>query len=589
MGDKTLKSFLACKRSISAIILFYILLAIFNINYPGLNTDETFNGVVSTNILKDAVTGKTQILNRHLVLFGRIFPVTASEYYGPIVPYLIYPFIRTLGLNTISLRLSSIFILAIFLFFVYQLCKLWFGERVGFLATLLTATNLVFVQHSRVGLFRGEIFVMAFFWLGLSFLAKYSENRKYLFLFLSFFFFGLSLNTKITFLYYAVGLILAYLIIGRRFDLLGILNTKKVIVILFSFCLGSFLLIVYNIIDPWVNFKQLFSAMTDINSAGLYTTAPANNSHYLRNLGTRSRDAFTILSGDISSRLDWGVVENSNIEIISPLITGLALISLVTVIFLALFSSSPSKIIRYRILFLYIIYVSVFFLTPFTLSAFNQGHLLILLPFPQITMAIFLGYILEKAEQRKLVFVKLFGWFLITAALLFNIWMNIYFNIQMKRTGGYGRWSTAIVELTDYLKKNKITSPVMFGYGLHTNLIFLSGNEVVPQIYDKFYPKPIIPEYKRLFSEKKPIFFLTFTPDGNELEDLFANGSRSDKKTGLKKDLFCMLYMRFMKDENVAYRDLFMKSIQESGKKKELEKVFLNRSGQPVYWLYKIY
>lgn len=587
------KSLLNTKFAVFLIILLYLSLAMFNINYPGLNTDEAYHGVASNNILKDVsdiYNGRTQYLGCYIILFGKIFPIMPADYYGAVIAYLFYPFIHILGPNVVALRFGSIFIFAIFLLFVYQLCKIWFGKRIGLLATLLTATNLVFVQYSRVGLYRCEIIVMFFFWVGLFFLIKYSEKKKYSFMCLSFFFFGLGLSTKINFLYYIVALTLAYLIVGKKLNLLGTFNIKKVIIMLFSFCLGSFFMIVYNIKEPLMTIKQLLSVLIDPNATGRYTTGIAvNNWDYPKNLGIRLTDLFIFLKGDISSRFDWGVIKTCIIETISPLIISLTIISLLLVLFLALFSSSLSKITRQRMLFLYLIYSVVFLLSPFTLSSFGQGHLLVLLPFPQVALALFLGDIWRRGEQRKIVFVKIFAWFLITSILLFNIWMNICFNIQMKKTGGYGRWSTAIYELVSYLQKNNITSPVMFGYGLHSNLMFLTDNKVRPIIYDKFYPQSIIYAYKQLFSNNEQIFYLTFTPGEKESDDFLMSAHWVEKGAGLEKESFKKFFMNFSGDESIYHRDLFMKFIKEFGKEKELERVFLNRAGYPVYWLYKIY
>ena len=45
---------------------------------------------------------------------------------------------------------------------------------------------------------------------------------------------------------------------------------------------------------------------------------------------------------------------------------------------------------RPKVLFLYIVYGTVFFLSPFTVSNLDPGHLVVLLPFPQIATALFL-------------------------------------------------------------------------------------------------------------------------------------------------------------------------------------------------------
>jgi len=584
-----LKPLLNTKSAVFLIILIYFSLATFNINYPGLNTDEAFHGVASNNILKDASDikkGRTQFLGCHVILFGKIFPIMPSDYYGAVIPYLFYPFIRILGSNAIALRFGSIFISAIFLLFVYHLCKIWFGKRVGLLATLLTATNLAFVQYSRVGLYRCEIIVMFFFWVGLFFLIKYSQKKKYYFLCLSFFLFGIGLSTKINFLYYIVALTLAYLIIGKRLNLLSPFNIKKAIIMLLSFCLGSFFIIVYNIKEPWITVRQLLSVLTDPHGTSRYTNAMgANNWAYLNNLAVKSQHLFTLLGGDISDKVYWGVFGNYAIELFSVLMTGLIIASLVVLLFLALFRPGLSKIIRYRILFLYVIYATVFLLSPFTLSAFNQGHLLILLPFPQVALAIFLIYIWQRAEQSKIILMKLFVGFSISFIIFFNIVTNIYFNIQMKKIGGYGRWSTAIGELADYLQKNNITSPIMFDYDLHSNLLFLSDNRVSPVIYDKFYPEPLIAAYKKLFSANREIFYLSITPEKIEMEEIIASGSWRMGDLKRKKE-FPRL---FLEGPNKYHKDLFMNFIKKSGKKKELKKVFFNNAAHPVYWLYRIY
>jgi 4-amino-4-deoxy-L-arabinose transferase-like glycosyltransferase len=570
------------------IILLYLGLALFNINYPGLDTDEAFNGVVSNNILRDVSDiANAQCLQSYVSISGKIIPVMAAQYSGPIIPYLARPFIALFGPGAFALRLCGILILAILLLFIYRLAGVWFGRRVGLLAALLTATNLSFVQYSRVGMFRVEIFVMAFFWIGLYLLIRYSQGKNFFFFCLGCLSLGLGFCTKITFLYYLVGLVPAYLILGRKLNLLRGFNFKKTLLSIFSFCLGSFFIIIYNFKQPGITFKQLFFALTDIKATGQNTIGmPANNLNYLYNLSVRISDLSGLLKGDLFTRWDWGVTRSSTLEKFLPAAAGLAVIAMLWGLFAALFLPGLSQLIRRRLLFLYTVYLALFFATPFTLSSFNQGHLLIIFPFPQVILALFLVYLGRGIKRKSKVFGKVFLWGLILPVVSLNIYMNIYFNLEMKRTGGYGRWSTAVSELVEYLQRKNIVSPVMFGYALHANLIFLTDNKIAPEIYDKFHAPLNRSVYAELFSSKSPVFYLTLTPEENKLKAMLNCQPGEVKGPG---ENLCAQLMDYSGEEGTDYRDLFLSFVRESGKKKELEKVFLNRAGAPVYWLYRIY
>jgi sulfur carrier protein ThiS len=530
------------------------MLTIPNLNYPGINVDEASDGIVTSYILKDVSNNpksKLMITNCYIILFNKIFPIMSGEYLGSVSSYLIFPFSLIFGLNVISLRVTSIFISALTILFIYFSCKIWFGRRVAFLASLLTATNLLFVQYSRVGLHREEIFIIFFFWAGLFFLAKYSEAKKNLFLYLSLYSWGLGLSAKIIFLWYAIGLIVAYLILRKRVNLLLSLKIRQKIIVVLSFGLGAIFIILYNIKSPGIIVRVLTHSLF-LSPFKEGSSPQINNLDYLTNLGTRIPHLIVLLKGNIVDAIDWGVIKMYSLESLSLFIITLTFISFMSVLILTLFSRN--KPIKYRILFFYILYFTVMALTPFTVSGFHPGHLLVLLPFPQIVMALFLDYIWQWSRQKKILLTTIYSIFLVPV-LLFNIWMNIYFNIEMKKNGGYRRWSTAIYELADYLDRKNI-QPLTFGCGLKENIAFLTNERIVPAIYDelKITREGLIKEYKRLYQKKEPIFYLTK-----------------------------------MSEESQLFLNLFMKLAAENGKEKILEKIFFNRAGHPVYWLYKIY
>lgn len=539
------------------IILIFLTLALPNLNYPGISIDEAGDGIVSNYILKDSSIcyRGLMITNYYIILFNRIFPIMSGTYVGSVFSYLILPFSLIFGLNVISLRITPIFFSTCTIFFIYLFCRKVFNGRIAFLSSLLTAVNLVFVQHSRVGLYGEQIFIIFFFWAGLFFLAKYSEKKRDLYLYLSLYFWGLGFSAKIIFLWYAVGLIVAYTILRRKLSLLTSLKMKQSIIAVTSFCLGAIFVILYNIRNPWITVKILVHSLLvepfKWSSSEVLPPMQVNNLAYSTNLKIRIHHLIMLLRENIADKTDWGIIRTCPIERIFFIILNLALISFISVLIFTLFSKS--RPMKYRILFFYIVYITVMALTPFTTSGFNPVHVVMLLPFPQIVMALFLDYIWQWSRHKKILLTITYSIFLIPV-LLFNIWMNIYFSTEMKKSGGYRRWSTASYELADYLDKKNIR-PIMFGMGLRETIIFLTSQRVDPLIlYSKLSPSELTEEYKVLSSKGKPIFYLTMNSE-----------------------------------EYSPHVNLFMNLVQNDGKKIVQEKLFFNRAGDPVYWLYKIY
>jgi 4-amino-4-deoxy-L-arabinose transferase-like glycosyltransferase len=535
------------------IIAIFLVLTLPNLNYPGISIDEAADGIVSSYILKDSAiyyNKELMITNCYVVLFNRILPVMSGHYLGSVLAYLVYPFARIFGLNIISLRITPIFFSILTILFIYLLCKIWFGKRVAFFASLLAATNLLFVQYSRVGLYREEIFIIFFFWATLFFFAKYFEKKAPHFLYIGLFLFGLGLSAKITFFWYVCGMLMGYIILKKRLNLLISLKIRQRVIGLFTFCLGAIFIIFYNIKEPGVTVKMLTRSLLEYPF--VKENMSISNLSYFTNLKIRISQLLMFLKENIAVRSDWGVIQMCPIERASFIIVSVAAISFISVLIFALFSLNSSR--KYRILFFYIIYVTVMLLTPFTVSSFDPGHLLVLFPFPQITMALFLDYIWQWNKYKKAILTMACSIFLIPV-LLFNIWVNVYFNTEMKKNGGYRRWSTAVYELANYLDKKNI-QPVMFGWGMAENIVFLSHERIVPVVYTEanFILERFAKERKSLSLKRKPIFYLTM-----------------------------------ISEENQLLRDLFMKLAEENRENKTSERIFFNLAGDPVYWLYKIY
>jgi hypothetical protein len=536
------------KLSLFIIIIIFLILSLPDIYNPGISIDEADEAIACDFIFRNNSKLAQEVLSGYYIaLFNKILPIMHGPYTGRIHAYLMFIFSRLFGVNVFSLRFSSIIISAITILFIYLLCKLWFGNLVAVITGLLTATNLFFVQYSRVGHYREVVFVICFFWAGFFLLCKYLQERKLYLLCLSFFLFGLGISTKITMLFYLIGLGITFILLKKRFSILPGMTIKQIGLALISFFLGSFNIILFNILYNGETIKFLRNS--------LIYPAPLSgyiNLAYFSNLYERTHHFIDLLRSDLNEKIAWGVIESCSIEHIAFIFVALFFISFIFVSLYAFFSKHK-LIIKYRIIFLFIFYTIVFLLTPFVCKGAHPGHLLVLIPFPQIVMALFFNYIWLKLKSKKIA-ICILSVFLIPF-LVFNIWMNLFFHKQMKSNGGSGRWSTAIYQLSTYLKNEKIYSPVTFDCGLRENIIFLTKYRVIPnQIYKNYSLEYVQREYQRLSFKKEPIFFLT-----KNSEDWIPN------------------------------LNLFMELAKKDGRNKEIYKVFYNRAGESVYWLYKIY
>lgn len=531
------------KISLPIVLVIFFILSIPDIDNPGLNIDEADDAVACDSIVKaNPVFTKELSASYFITLFNKSVPIMHGPYTGRIHAYIMFLLSRVFGLNIFSIRFTPVLMSAVTLIFIYLFCKMWFSYVTAIVTTMLTATNILFIQYSRVGNYREEIFIISFFWMGLYFLFRFLKEWKSLFLFISFLLFGLGLCTKVNMLFYLAGLGAGLIILNREFNFFRKTGIKHIALILAGVSLGSFNLILFNILYKGKSFRFLLNSLRQPAFYGY------NNLDYSKNLYMRAHDLLALLKGSIYEMTDWGVAGRYLMEGLAPLLAALVIISFV----FSCVICPRDKNFKYRLLFFIILYSTVFLLTPFTPVGAHPAHLLLLLPFPQVTIALSMDYIWARLRNKKIALGTIFT--LLLPFLVFNISKNMHFYKEMKKNGGYGRWSTAIYELSFYLEKEKIFSPVTFGFGLKENIAFLTGYGVKPvQLEENRSVDEVKEAYSRLSSGGAPVFFLTKNTE--------------DYKPNL---------------------DFFMGLAARGGKDKEIYKIFYNRAGAPVYWLYRI-
>ena len=208
-----------------------------------------------------------------------------------------------------------------------------------------------------------------------------------------------------------------------------------------------------------------------------------------------------------------------------------------------------------RVLFLYILYSVVFLCTPFTISHLGTGHLFILFPFPQIVISLFICLLSYLFSKKRIILYLVYS--VILASVLFNVRLSLNYHLNMRRTGCFDVWTTEIYALADYLHKNNILNPLAFHWGIQNNVAFLTRCDVMPLLM----PDSIEESFRiyNKFLSNNDVFYIVRGP--------------FDLSPREKEELF----------------DRIGEITKTYNKELTLNKVFYNRGGVPVYYLYKVH
>lgn len=538
------------KILLSVVLTAFLFLLVWNIKFPGLESDEACDGIWASYIIHSVPAAERVNSIMSVNLFNRTLPIMANTpYIGAVESYLLVPFFLVFGINIFSLRIMPITIALISVLLIYLLCKEWLGRKAAFITLLLTVTNPFFVMYSRIGLYREELFSTFFFWSGLLCFWVYLKKKKFSYLCLGSFLFGLGLSTKIMFLWYIIGMAIACLILRKkRFSFPG-MGPGNLISAISAFFLGNFLLVFYNIKTGGNTLRLMWKYLFSPTPYGV------SNLSYLHNLNERIGQFFKVLKGDFYDVRSWVSPEFVlSKDYLTPVIFVLGFAFVLLILFFKKGKYSPFE--WRKILFFYIVYSVMFICSPFTMSFVWLAHLFILFPFPQIIIALFLCNLLYLFRSNKPVLFIVY--FTLSFSVLSNITTVTRYHLAMRKSGGVGAWSTVIYELSEYLYTNKIFNPLALEWGFHHNIPFLTGSKVRPENLSGYSLDGLVAKLKERLSGGGPLYVITTT------DTAVTNN-----------------------DERARFESV-NKVIKEFDRTLMLSRIFLNRSGSPVYYLYEI-
>ncbi|HBL15989.1 MAG: hypothetical protein A2X36_15155 [Elusimicrobia bacterium GWA2_69_24] len=525
----------------------FLTLALPHLDLPGLHNDEALDGMVASLVLQPAdAIGPASRLYHYTTLFGRALPIVSELYVGALQAYVMALVMLLLGMSVAAIRTASVLWSAASLLLLFELCRTWFNRRVALLATLLTATNVLFVQYSRVSYHREELLLLPFALGALLLLAKFELRRRISLHRGAAFLLGVGITVKITFAWFVVAYAAACAAFRRRLGLLG-LGWKAWAAAALLMAAGIAPLLQFNLARPLVTPRLILESLHGPTWKG-----GVDNLRYFKNLRERAVHAAGLLRGDLPTREAWGIPAPSAFEDQWASLWGLGLgcAALLAVLLAALFDRRMDRDRSRRILFLYLFYAVVFLQTPFTVSSLDPGHLMVLFPFPQIVLALFMDSLAERLRKERVLLAGAYALCLLPV-LVYHLGMNAYAGTQMRRTGAEGRWSTAVGDLTESLERRGILKPVIFGFALRENLIFLSRHRIQPLLCLGDHEDVVQDIWWRSAMEDGPAYWLS---------------------TGASEEALCL--------------DAFRRRAAAERRPVRLLETFWNREGRKVYELY---
>jgi len=554
-------------------LLLYLALALYQLDLPGLNYDETLDAVPAMQVVQHQRIDSFATLK----LAGRAWPLMTMPYVGVTTTHLLIPVFALAGIGVTTLRGTAVLLGLISLLLCYGFLSDFFDKRVAALSTLLLAVNPSFVFWSRMGAWV-QLPLLPIAVGALWSMFRWHRRRRSGYLVLAAFMLGLGLGTHIQFLWMWVALGIAWLVLspwlgsGRGWQrwTWPWQRTKAGawILSLVALLVGTSPLLIYNLLSLGTIQYALDSvASEELGRLQGLKSADAVPVQILRDIPIMALRTFeTLLSGDWFGSKLGGPISNPT----AVWAFGLALI---VILWLAIRRRLNYRFIR--IAFLLILLISIVLQSVVVTSAESTHHLLIVWPIPQALVSIALfglaaqsrgvggvdgagGSLPSPATRaRRAAWLGALG--LVAVVLVGAETMATYrYHRTLSRTGGVGLFSDAIYTLASDLEKPGTPPSIAMDWGFRRNLQLLTQNRVDPPEWFTYSP-PAESEYegyvRELISRYPGALYLFHVP----------------KYTAFPghREVF----------EDVAYRHHLLP---------ELWKTYYQRDGAPVYEVYTL-
>lgn len=539
----------------------FLSLSLHQLALPGLYYDEALDLVPMLQVMHGEPTPLLRGIG--FSLGNYTYPLMLMDYMGSLNGYLSLPFMALFGPGVVAARVAPIFFSAVTVVLAFALARAWFGYGVAAVTALLLAVNPSFIWFSRQGI--SVTSVMTVFSLGSLLLLDAWRRREKrdarfeigdppianrqsstpnlqspisnLLLIAAGLLLGLGLWAKLIFLWWIVALgamVLVWLFTspGQMGHKLA-QRVRPALWMLLGLLIGAAPLIYYNLYDLLRQPFDLHNAYTLgllFKSLGQPTDYGVNNLDFWANLQKAIADFNVFIDG---SYFWYNGVPYSNVYAVPTFMIAVVVGSL-----LAFVRHEWHKWVA----LLAAIAVTVL-ISAFTVSGLWATHLFIMLPLPQMVVAVAAVWLAcagaqaigrvgatrstasqEIREQRlgikqtrnqvsqstpaisnpqspisrspslPLTRSPWLAGLLVVILLALPVWRDLWVSEQhhatLTRTGGSGRFSDAVYKLATHLDSERIAAPIALDWGIEKSVRVLTNDRVRPEEIFGFSAQP---------------------------------------------------------------------------------------------------
>lgn len=444
------------------LIIIYAAYLFCRIDSIGVFTDEAYDGVLSLQIL-----GKCSD--------GLAWPFGIGHYHGALQSYLAVPFFLVIKNPLLALRCfeisTGIFVLAA----TYFCLRDYFGRITALITLVFLVVNPAFIFMSQIGIMMG--FVMnGISMIILMALRRWLRGAGIGWFLAACFLAGAGASIRIWFFWFIVFLVMAGAFCRKKLSARVGLGGWRTYIFsgLSAFAVGSLLLILHELTSEFNGVENVFTALSE----RLWVRGD-----FFSCLIERLQQFASILSGDLRfSGLDWYARQGWRLDFemghIPPwaLRSGFQMIFYLVCCVYILSRANTKTNNRRKILLFAAPPVVMLLLSSVSPSTLNVDHLILILPFPQVLMALAMVRAWRHGGTAKII-LPLMG--SISLMLCSVSWLHEHNEIE--KTGGVGLNSDAIFELTEWLESRGVDR-VVGEWGTHHAVQLLSNCTITPKV-----------------------------------------------------------------------------------------------------------
>lgn len=456
-----------------AVLIVFFVLCWHQITLPGLHPDEAQEVVPLVQIARGV---PFETLREHGVwLGGQRFPVMIQDYIGTVNTYLYAPFAALFGINVESLRLMSVLTSMVTLLLVQQLGRVWGGRWVGVGAMLLLAMQPSFIFWSRQGVY--VTFITVPLTLGAMLCGWHwwrGRGARPVLLYAGTFLLGLGLSAKLLVVWVVFGVGGAFALLyglprlrevarARSLVPLGIVFTWRTLITAGAcFAAGLAMLIIYNL--------QVGGTLAILRDFGGTSYYGVDNRSIWQNFLGRVDNLRVTLTGEQFWYLTGGALHHNALWwSMLPVLAGVAGVATVWR------AREQWRVFAFPI----VAVVLMLALSVFTVSALWATHMAIVMPFPALGVALWLGLI-ARAMVGKWAIARVGVVAFVGVLVAGDVAVTRDYHADLSKTGGFLGHSVAIYRLIEKVNNEPDTTLYALDWGIQNQVRFLSAGTRQP-------------------------------------------------------------------------------------------------------------